>query len=325
VSQEAPPDAPETFSDRISYAAFAAAEQAAMALPEFAGRRMFDAAALAAFYLAPGARGVVARNLSMVLGREPSSPVVQAATKEAFRSYARYWYDTFHIRAMPREEFHRRCRLEGRHHLEEALERGRGAVLALPHLGNWDVAGAHVAGSGMPVTAVAELLRPERVFRLFLEHRRQLGMRIVPLYDDRKVGEELVRLIGENVLIALVADRDLKGRGVLVEMFGRQRRIPAGPALLSLFTGSPLLPASCYDVEEGWVIRIGGPLEIERTGSMRDDVTSLTRLLAAQFERSISAAPTQWHMFQPAWSDAGDARASAIAGAGLAGEAAPSA
>jgi lauroyl/myristoyl acyltransferase len=326
LAETSPPDqAGETISERLSYAGFAAAERAAMALPEFVGRRVFDAIALAAFHLAPGARGVVAGNLATVLGRKASSPIVQAATKEAFRSYARYWYDTFHIRAMPRDEFHRRCRLEGRQNLERALEGGRGAVLALPHLGNWDVAGAHVAGSGMPVTAVAELLRPERVFRLFLEHRRQLGMRIVPLYDDRKVGEELVRLIGENVLIALVADRDLKGRGVLVEMFGRQRRIPAGPALLSLYTGSPLMPASCYDVEDGWVIRIAEPLEIERTGSMRDDVTTLTRLLAAHFERSISAAPTQWHMFQPAWPDGGDARASAVAGAGLAGEAAPSA
>ncbi len=34
---------------------------------------------------------------------------------------------------------------------------------------------------------------------------------------------------------------------------------------------------------------------------MRQDVTALTRLLAERFERSISAAPTQWHMFQPAW------------------------
>jgi lauroyl/myristoyl acyltransferase len=317
------PDGTETMSERISYAVYAAAERTAMALPEFVGRRLFDAAALGAFYLASGARRVVQRNLSMVLGREPTSPVVLGATKEAFRSYGRYWYDTFNIRAMSQDEFRKRCRLEGREHLERALEAGRGAVLALPHLGNWDVAGAYVVGSGMPVTAVAELLRPERLFRLFLEHRRQLGMGIVPLYDDRKVGEELVRLIGENVLIALVADRDLKGRGVLVEMFGRPRRIPAGPALLSLFTGSPLMPAACYDVEDGWVVQIGEPLEIERTGSMRDDVTTLTRLLAARFERSISAAPTQWHMFQPAWPDGTRAEASPLATAGLAGEAAP--
>jgi KDO2-lipid IV(A) lauroyltransferase len=219
---------------------------------------------------------------------------------------------------MPHEEFRSRVRFVGLEHIQRALEAGRGVVLALPHLGNWDAAGSWVAGSGISTTAVAELLRPERLFRLFLEHREALGMRIVPLDDG--VGDELVKLIGENELIALVADRDLRGRGVEVEMFGETRRMPAGPALLSLFTGSPLLPAACYDLEDGWLVDVGEPLEIEPSGTMRADVTALTRLLAKRFERAISAAPTQWHMFQPAWGlgaseerDAGAAAAAASA------------
>jgi KDO2-lipid IV(A) lauroyltransferase len=302
-------------SERLSYAAFAAAERAAMVLPEFVGRRLFDFAALAAFHLAAGPRTIVADNLRRVLGRPASSPVVRAATKEAFRSYGRYWYDTFRIRAMPKDAFLPRVRFEGLDNIDRALRAGRGAVLALPHLGNWDVAGHYVALSGRSMTAVAELLRPQRLFRLFLEHRRALGMGIVPLDDDRRVAEELVRLIGENELIALVADRDLKGRGVEVEMFGETRKLPAGPAMLSLFTGSPLLPSACYDLEDGWVVDVGEPLEIERTGSMRDDVTALTRLLAKRFERSISAAPTQWHMFQPAWESGGERQAGRAAAA----------
>lgn len=291
----------EGLSERISYGAFAAAERMAMVLPEFVGRRLFDVAGLAAFHVAPGARRVVANNLRRVLGRPPDAPVVTAATKDAFRSYARYWYDTFRIRALSEEEFRSRVRFVGLENIERAREAGRGAVIALPHLGNWDVAGHYVVGCGIPVAAVAELLRPERTFRLFLDHRRALGMDIVPLDDDRGVADELVRRIGENEVIALVADRDLKGRGVEVEMFGETRRMPAGPAMLSLFTVSPLLPAACYDLEGGWEIEIGEPLEIERSGAMRADVIALTRLLAKRFERAISAAPTQWHMFQPAW------------------------
>jgi KDO2-lipid IV(A) lauroyltransferase len=291
----------ERLSERISYGAFVTAERAAMLLPEFVGRRLFDVAGLAAFHLASGARRVVADNLGRVLGRPLDSPVVRATTKDAFRSYARYWYDTFRIRVLSEEEFRSRVRFVGLENIERARGAGRGAVIALPHLGNWDVAGRYVVGSGMPVAAVAELLRPERTFRLFLDHRRALGMDIVPLHDDRGVADELVRRIGENEVIALVADRDLKGRGVQVEMFGETRRMPAGPAMLSLFTGSPLLPAACYDLVDGWQVDIGEPLEIQRSGTMRADVTTLTRLLAKRFERSISAAPTQWHMFQPAW------------------------
>lgn len=295
----------ETLGERLSYWEYRSAERVAMALPEGVGRRLFSLAGALAFRIAPGARRTVKSNLARVLGRESDSSLVDAAAREAFRSYARYWYDTFRMRVIPPEEFLKRHGSVGLEHIERALEGGRGALMALPHLGNWDAAGhwLHVIGHSM--TAVAEELRPRRVFDLFLEHRRELGIGIVPLTDTRKVGEDLVRLLAKNELIALVCDRDLKNRGVEVTMFGEKRRMPAGPALLSLATGSPLLPCATYDAEDGWSVLIGPPLEVERTGDRRKDVVALTQRLAEEFERAIAAAPTQWHMFQPAWEDEG--------------------
>ncbi len=311
---------PETLKERIAYSAFATMERLAMALPESIGRPLFEELSGAAFHVAAKARRVVAGNLSRVLGRAPGSPLVQAATKEAFRSYGRYWFDTFHARVIPPEELARRQVFIGREHLERAFEKGGGLVLALPHLGNWDTAGAWVPLQGWGITAVAELLRPERLYDLFLNHRRSLGLGVLGLADDRKVAEECIRLLSENELIALVADRDLQGNGVVVEMFGEERRMPAGPALLSLATGCPLMSAACYDTADGWVTYISAPIEIERTDSLRDDVTTVTRILAEHFERAIGAAPTQWHMFQPAWEEPADVGkpASAAAAAGAA-------
>lgn len=311
----------ETLQERLAYVAWATVERLGMALPESIGRPLFEEGSALAFHVARKARRVVAGNLSRVLGREAASPVVQAATKEAFRSYGRYWYDTFHARVIPPEELARRQVFVGREHLERAFDQGAGVVLALPHLGNWDTAGAWVPLQGWRITAVAELLRPERLYDLFVNHRRALGLGVLGLSDDRKVAEECIRLLSENELIALVADRDLQGNGVVVEMFGEERRMPAGPALLSLATGCPLMSAACYDTPEGWVTYISAPIEIERTDSLRDDVTTVTRILAAHFERSIAAAPTQWHMFQPAWDEpavegaSGPASAAAAAGA----------
>ncbi|HYH28536.1 MAG TPA: phosphatidylinositol mannoside acyltransferase [Actinomycetota bacterium] len=295
----------ETLRERVAVGAHRLAEQVATTLPEAWGRKVFAVGGALAYHAAPGARRVVAGNLSRVLGRSSSSPVVQRAVREAFDSYARYWFDSFRSRVIPREEFLRRSRFEGAEHLEAAMERGRGAIVALPHLGNWDTAGRWVAEQGYHITAVAEELKPERMYRLFYRHRRALGMGIVPLSDARKVGEDLVKLLSQNQIVALVCDRDLKNTGVEVEMFGAKRRMPAGPALLSLATGAPLLPCAPRDEEDGWIARIHPPLEIDRTGKMRDDVSALTRALAKRFERDISAYPTQWHMFQPAWPDAG--------------------
>ena len=314
----------ETLQERIAYSAYAAVERVAMALPDSIGRPLFDVAGIAAFHLSAKARRVVSGNLSRVLGRPAGSALVQAATKEAFRNYARYWYDTFHARVLSDEEFTSRHELFGREHLAEAMEKGTGAVVALPHLGNWDTAGKMIALQGWDLTAVAELLRPERLYRLFLDHRIGLGMNVLPLAEDRQTAEECVRLIGENHIIALVSDRDLKGNGVVVEMFGEQRRMPAGPALLSLATGAPLLACSCTYTPNGWITKIEPPLEIERSGNMRDDVTELTRALAKRFERAISAAPTEWHMFQPAWDGSAIEESEAPESAGAAaGAAAP--
>jgi lauroyl/myristoyl acyltransferase len=148
---------------------------------------------------------------------------------------------------------------------------------------------------------VAEQLRPRALYDLFYRHRVSLGMQIVPLAERRALGEELARRLAANELLTLVADRALRGRGVEVEMFGARRPLPPGPAALSLSAGSPLLPAALYERDGGWLCIIRPPLSIEPTGDRRTDVAALTRALGAEFEQAIAAAPTQWHMLQPAW------------------------
>lgn len=293
----------EGLRDRLAYLQYRSAEWVATSLPEPVGRRLFRLAAHLQHRFDRGARRVVEANLARVLGLPPGSPVLAAAVREAFDSYVRYWFDTFLLRVLPAEELRKRFEMRGLETVDEALEEGRGAVLCLPHLGNWDAAGRWMTVSGYRITAVAEALRPESVFRLFLEHRRALGLSIIPLSDTRKVAEDLVALLRRNELVALVADRDLRNTGVDVEMFGATRKLPAGPALLSLTAGSPLISAAVYDTEDGWRCQVGRRLEVERTDSLREDVTSLTRLMAAEFERAIAAAPTQWHMWRPAWPD----------------------
>jgi KDO2-lipid IV(A) lauroyltransferase len=243
----------------------------------------------------------VARNQARVLGLDPDDERVRVATREAFDLYARYWYDTFRIRTLSREEVNARTDMVDVHHIDEALEKGNGCVCVLPHMGNWDLAGHWLAANGYPLSSVAEQLRPERLSALFLRHREELGMRIIPLERDGHVGQQLKQLLSENWIVALVADRDLTGRGVEVEMFGATRRVPAGPALLSLTAGAPLMVCPVYTRPDGWQVRIGAPLEHERTGDTRADVTAISRLMAAEFERAIAARPADWHMFQPAW------------------------
>jgi KDO2-lipid IV(A) lauroyltransferase len=290
-----------SLGDRFASLTMRATQWLGMHLPRRIGlpaaewyfRRLYESSA--------AKRNVVAGNLARVLGHPPDAPLVQAATKECFALYGRYWYETFALRTMPPEEVDRRFSLEGLEHVDAALARGGGVVLALPHMGNWDAAGHWLCLKGYRMTAVAEELKPRSVFELFLRHRRALGMGIVALSSTANVGAKLVELLSENQIITLVADRDLTGRGVDVEMFGAPRRLPAGPAYLSLATETPLSVCAVFTTPQGWHTKIGPPVRIERSGVMRDDVTELTRVMAAGFERYIASSPADWHMFQPAW------------------------
>jgi KDO2-lipid IV(A) lauroyltransferase len=301
---------PETRRETIGYWGYRSAEWLAMSLPERAGRRVFETLGRAAYRWLPGVRATVAANQARVLGAEPTNARVAHATREAFELYARFWFDAFRIRTMPVPEFNERVVMIGAENIDRALEAGKGCVCALPHMGNWDAAGHWFGANGYRIAAVAEELRPPRLYDLFLRHREELGMRIVGLTREGHVGQQLKQLLSENWMVALVADRDLTGRGIEVEMFGATRRVPAGPALLSLSSGAPLVVCPVYTRDDGWEVRIGEPLEIERTGVMREDVAALSRLMAERFERAIAAKPTDWHMFQPAWEEAASTAAS---------------
>ena len=291
----------ETARETAAYWAYRGLEKLAMSLPERLGGRLFSAFGGLAYRTMDGVRATVAANQARVLGLDLADERVLLSTREAFDLYARYWYDTFRIRALPRETVNARTEMVDVHHIEEALEKGCGCICALPHMGNWDLAGHYLAANGYPLASVAEELKPPRLSELFLRHREELGIRIIPLTKHGHVGQQLKQLLAENWIVALVADRDLTGRGIEVEMFGSVRRIPAGPALLSLTSGAPVLVCPVYTLPHGWQVQIGSPLELERTGDTRADVTALSRAMAAEFERAIAAKPADWHMFQPGW------------------------
>jgi lauroyl/myristoyl acyltransferase len=285
----------------LAYRGYAGAEWLGTRLSERTGRRLFGGLARAAHRLLPGVRATVARNQSFVLGAPPYAPIVCAATREAFDLSARYWLDTFRLRAMPDDEFSKRFHFDGLENIDRALALGHGVVTALPHMGNWDAAGHALSILGYRIAAVAEELRPPQLAELFLEHRRELGMHILPLSANGQIGRQLSALLRDNWVLALVADRTLSGRGIEVEMFGERRMLPSGPAMLSISSGAPLLVCPTYTTEDGWRCHVGPPIEMERTGSLREDAKALTRRMAGEFERAIAARPVDWHMFQPAF------------------------
>jgi lauroyl/myristoyl acyltransferase len=274
-------------------------------VPRGLSRRWFDAVADAATVRNGGGTRQLRKNLRRVVGPDYSELKMDALVGDALRSYSRYWLETFRLPKMDKHEVAERvdANCVGRENLAAALERGRGAILALPHMGNWDAAGLWLVAQHGRFATVAERLKPESLYDRFVEYRQGLGFEIVPLTGGARPPLDLLReRLRENKVVCLLADRDLSRHGVEVDFFGERTRMPGGPALLAATTGAALLPVGTWFTPDGWGQLINGPLEMP-DGHLRDQVPLLTAAMARSFEKDIAAHAADWHMLQKLWLD----------------------
>jgi phosphatidylinositol dimannoside acyltransferase len=281
-------------ADALTSGSFAGAWAVVRGLPEPVARRLFQSGAdLAAVR---GGKGVdrLRANLARVAPGED-------LTRPALRSYARYWCEVFRLPSTPLERIVDRTATVQEDVFRAAVANPRGSILALPHSGNWDAAGAWCAATGVPFTTVAERLKPESLFDRFVAFRESLGMEVLPLTGGpRPPYEVLQERLEAGGTLCLLADRDLTPRGLDVEFFGATARMPAGPARLALETGATLVPTTLAFTDHGWEIRFHDPVE-------HTDLPTMTQGLADAFERGIADHPQDWHMLQRVWLDDLDA------------------
>ena len=225
-----------------------------------------------------------------------------AAARRAFGFYGRYWAETFWVRPRRRSAVLARAELGGIEHLRAAVASGRGVIVALPHVGNWEAAGLRGAAEGARVLAVAEDLGNQRIVDWFIEQRNMMEIDIVIARKGSRVTRDLLARIAEGGVIALLCDRDIKGRGIEVEFFGETTTLPAGPASLAERTGAVLLPAGTYFGEgSDYAFQVYPPLEVEQGETVEERVQATTQALAQVLEEIIRVAPEQWHLVQPNW------------------------
>ena len=237
------------------------------------------------------------RNLRRNLTYATGSPVNDDLLRAAIKSYFRSFYEVLALPAWSATEIRRRISVVNEHVLRDAYA-GSGAVVALPHSGNWDLAGAWACVTGMPVTTVVEQLPPDE-FAAFLAFRERLGMQVLS-HRDPEVLTTLMGAIRRRRVVSLVADRDLARTGVPVSWRGQPITMPAGPALVARRTGAALLPAVCQFTDDGMAILIGDPIQPQPG---RDGLIAMMQQVADFFADTIAKHPQDWHMMQPFFFD----------------------
>jgi lauroyl/myristoyl acyltransferase len=291
--------------DRLTDLGYAAGWRLVRALPLPAARALFTAGAdRAARRNGPGTQRL-RRNLRTVVGPDVPEAELEKVVRAGLRSYARYWMEAFRLPSQSRARFLADFHLEEADEFNAMLAEGNGAILALPHVGNWDAAAAWVVSNGWPLVTVAERLKPERVFDRFVAYREKLGMEVLPLTGGQRAPlDALAERAKQGWAVALLADRDLSARGVDVTFFGGRTRMPPGPALLALRTGAPLYAVDLWYTPgqtRGSIRRVAIP--DQAAGALDVRVKLITQRRADAFAEGIAKHPQDWHMLQKLWLD----------------------
>lgn len=285
-------------SDRLADLGYASGWRLVRMLPAPVANTIFSVGADMA--AARGGAGILQlrRNLGRVVPQADETELDELV-RRAVRSYARYWQEAFRLPAMDLDAMYERLdeMIDGVDNLTAAFHEGNGAVLALPHSGNWDVAGVWLARHSGRFATVAERLKPESLYHRFVAYRESLGFEILPLTGGRPPFEVLAERLRANGAVCLLADRDLTTSGVPVTFFGEKTRMPAGPAKLAASTGAALLPVGLWFTDDGWGMRIHPRIRVNGP----EEVPSATQVLADVFAGDIAAHPADWHMLQKLW------------------------
>ena len=226
---------------------------------------------------------------------------IEDLTKDGMRSYLRYWFDTFRLNKWSKSRIIKTTFVVRENLLRDPIATKQGCIIALPHAGNWDHAAAYFCSTGITLTAVVEKLKPEAIFKKFLAYRQSIGIEAIS--HKEKTMPILMERLNQGKLIALVSDRDMSRNGIEVNFLGGIAKMPAGPAILALKTGSPLVTAYIRYLEKGIEITFDETIKLPVAGSEEEQIKIITQSMADNFAKRIKDSPVDWHMLQRIWVD----------------------
>jgi lauroyl/myristoyl acyltransferase len=238
----------------------------------------------------------VKRNLRRVIGPGAPEAKISYEARWTFRHFGKNIAEFCRFSKFDKRFVEKYVYLDGAGHIDEALARGKGAILLTGHFCNWELGGCVLGLMNYPVTVVARTHANRRVNDFFLGQRQAKGLTVVPLGGAvRACYDALAR----NGIVGLLGDRDFTDKGVRVKFFGTEVSFPRGAAHLAYRTGAPILPLFVLRrSNDAFILRIHEPIFLDPAKPRDEEVRAATQRYAAILEDYIRWNPSLWWVFE---------------------------
>jgi KDO2-lipid IV(A) lauroyltransferase len=248
----------------------------------------------------PDARRLALEHLAIAFGDTVSVAAREQIARASYRNAARCFVEVAKFDEI-RLHFDEYASIEGWEHWEEVRALDRGGIVITGHIGNWELLGAYCASKGIPIAASVRRVSDSRLDQLLNDFRTSSGLRIVQRSRPGS-GSELLKVLKQRRILALLIDQDVASPSLSVPFFGRLARTPVAAAALAVRRDLPVVPAFARRRPEGGHhFTIMAPIYPPNTGDRRRDVVDLTRRFSRILEDRIRENPAEWVWWHRRW------------------------
>lgn len=247
-------------------------------------------------------RKVAIKNLTAAFP-DWSKDQVRETARNTCRHFAKGMLEFLHILHMPKEDLDSWIDLEGREHLDAAIEDGRGAILITAHLGNWEIFARKLVLSGYKINVIARNSDDPAMTGIANKMRETAGYHVL---DRDNSALPAIRSLRRNEVLGILPDQNTF-TGIFVEFFGRPCATATGPAAFAIRTGAPIVCGFAHRTDDGrFKAVLYPPLDVPLTGNEKEDIFRLTQAITRAIEDEIRKDPAQWLWLHDRWKRASE-------------------
>ena len=253
-----------------------------------------------AFNIVKKERDKTIRNLTIAYGKEKTPEEIRQMAREVWINLGKSAGEfAIKLHITDKEKFFRNVEVIGLEHGKKALERGKGALFIVSHMGCWEAFSNSFMLLGMRAGAVGQTMKDEKLNDMLMKSRQRLGFKLLPRGSSYKT---ILKFLSDNHSMGILIDQDTNVKGVFVDFYGKPAYTPIGAAMLALDSEASVMAAYYLKKpDDTWQIIIKPEFKVIRTGDRKSDLQKNTEMFHKDIEEMIKKYPTQWVWMHERW------------------------